>query len=84
MIAEDNLDLRTTMVALLDAETDIRCVAETDELEAVGPLAASTAPQVIILDIELKGRSSLSRLPTFKREFPGLASWCTAVMPCPP
>ena len=70
MIAEDNEDLRATMVSLLDAETDMRCVAETDELEEVGALAAATSPQVIILDIELKGQSSLSRLPKLKREQP--------------
>ena len=70
MIAEDNLDLRATMVSLLEAETDLRCVAETDELEEVGALAAATAPHVIILDIELKGHSSLPRLPQLKRSFP--------------
>lgn len=71
MIAEDNADLRSTMVSLLDAETDMRCVAETDELEDVGALAATAAPQVVILDIELKGQSSLSRLPKLKSELPG-------------
>jgi two-component system response regulator DesR len=70
MIAEDNNDLRATMVSLLDAEADIRCVAETDELEQVGALAAATSPQVIVLDIELKGQSSLARLPQLKRELP--------------
>src|SRR5579862_6417875 len=70
MIAEDNDDLRTTMVSLLDAEDDIRCVAETDELGEVSALAAATSPAVIILDIELKGRSSLLALPQFKRELP--------------
>ena len=71
MIAEDNEDLRATMVSLLDAEMDLRCVAETDELEEVRALATATSPQVIILDIELKGRSSLTRLPQLKRELPG-------------
>ena len=70
MIAEDNVDLRATMVSLLDAEADLRCVAETDELENVGSLAKATLPQVIILDIELKGRSSLTRLAQLKRELP--------------
>jgi two-component system response regulator DesR len=58
------------MVSLLGAEMDIRCVAETDELEQVRPLAAATSPQVIILDVELKGRSSLIRLAQLKRELP--------------
>jgi DNA-binding NarL/FixJ family response regulator len=70
MIAEDNADLRATMVSLLAAETDLCCVAETDELEAVQALATAAAPHVIILDIELKGRSSLGSLPQLKRELP--------------
>jgi two-component system, NarL family, response regulator DesR len=70
MIAEDNEDLRATMVSMLEAEPDLRCVAETDQLEEVGTLAVATSPQVIILDIELKGQSSLSRLPQLKRELP--------------
>jgi two-component system, NarL family, response regulator DesR len=70
MIAEDNEDLRATMVSLLDAETDIRCVAETDELGKLTALAAASSPHVIILDIELRGRSSLLALPQLKRELP--------------
>ena len=70
MIAEDNEDLRCTMVSLLDAETDMHCVAQTGELEKVGDLAASTAPQVVILDLELKGQSSLSRLAKLKSDLP--------------
>jgi two-component system, NarL family, response regulator DesR len=70
MIAEDNEDLRSTMVSLLEAEPDIRCVAETDELSQISTLAASTSPQVIILDIELKGRSSLLALAQLRRELP--------------
>ena len=33
-------------------------------------MAAASSAQVIILDIELKGRSSLHRLPQLKRELP--------------
>ena len=72
LIAEDNEDLRSTMVLLLAGEEDLRCVAETDELGKIAALAAATAPQVIILDIELKGRSSLLALPQLKREFPSV------------
>jgi len=70
MVAEDNDDLRTMMVSILDAEADIHCVAETDELAKVSELAAAASPQVIILDIELKGRSSLQGLPDLRRQFP--------------
>ena len=59
------------MVALLSSEADLRCVAETDELEQVKALAAATDPHVIVLDIELKGQSSLTRLAQLRRELPG-------------
>lgn len=58
------------MVALLGTEADLRCVAETDDLQQVGALAAATGPHVAILDIELKGQSSLSRLAQLRRELP--------------
>lgn len=70
LIAEDNEDLRATVVALLESEADLRCVAETDELRQVGVLAAATGPDVIVLDIELKGHSSLLRLGQLRRELP--------------
>lgn len=70
MIAEDNEDLRATMVALLGTESDLRCVAETDELNQVSALATATAPRVIILDVELNGQSSLPRLGRLRRELP--------------
>jgi two-component system, NarL family, response regulator DesR len=71
MIAEDNEDLRATVVALLSCESDFRCVAETDDLQQVGPMAAAASPDVIILDIELKGQSSLPRLAQLRHELPG-------------
>ena len=70
LIAEDNEDLRCTMVSMLDAESDMRCVAETAELDKVGALAASTSPQVVILDLELKGQSSLTVLAKLKSQLP--------------
>ena len=70
LIAEDNEDLRATMLALLGSEADVLCVAETDDLLQVAPLAAATDPHVIVLDIELKGQSSLSRLAQLRRELP--------------
>jgi two-component system, NarL family, response regulator DesR len=70
LIAEDNDDLRATMVALLDAETDINCVAETDDFGSIAALAAASSAQVIILDVQLKGQSSLHGLAQLKRELP--------------
>jgi two-component system, NarL family, response regulator DesR len=70
MVAEDNDDLRAIMAAVFDAETDMDCVAQTDDFGSIASLAAASSAQVIILDIELKGRSSLLGLAQLKRELP--------------
>ena len=70
LIAEDNEDLRATVVALLSSEADLLCVADTDDLQQVVPLARAAGPQVIVLDIELNGHSSLTRLAQLRRELP--------------
>ena len=70
MIAEDNEDLRMTLSALLAAEADISCVAATGRLQEVVPLAQSAAAQVIILDLEMQGQSSLTALPKMRQALP--------------
>ncbi len=70
LIAEDNDELRSVVISLLDTETDLRCVADTGLLEEVVPLATATDAQLVILDIELNGKSSVASLPQFKRDLP--------------
>ena len=71
LIAEDNEDLRAVLSSLIDCEPDMRCVAETGVLDEVPGLVASSGAQVVVLDLELKGRSSLKFLPQLVREIPG-------------
>lgn len=70
LLAEDNDDLRMVMPALLDGIEGLRCAATTAYLEEVGPLIAQHQVRVAVLDIELRGGSSLKRLPALKRDFP--------------
>ena len=70
LVAEDNDNLRSVVISLLDTETDLRCVAETGVLEEVVPLATATDAQLVVLDIELNGKSSLASLPQLRRELP--------------
>jgi DNA-binding NarL/FixJ family response regulator len=62
LIAEDNANLRKTMAILLDAEPDMSCVAETETLSEVGLLAQQHDIDVIVLDMELRGESSVRAL----------------------
>ena len=70
LIAEDNDDLRAAVISLIDAEPDMTCVAQTAELDDVRDLAAATAAHLVVLDIELKGKSSLRLLPQLRRDLP--------------
>lgn len=62
LVAEDNDDLRRTMVVLLNLQPDMRCVADTASLAEVLPLAEQRDVDVIVLDIELRGESSVAAL----------------------
>ena len=70
LIADDNEDLRATVSAFIDAESDLMCVAATGVLDEVAALAIATNAQVVILDIELNGKSSLAILPRLTSELP--------------
>ena len=63
LIAEDNADLRDLLVTLVSAEPDLRCVGTADDVDGV--IVACTAEHkadVLVLDLELQGRSSIDVL----------------------
>jgi DNA-binding NarL/FixJ family response regulator len=63
LVAEDNDDLRDLLVTLISAEDDMQCVGTASDVDAV--IAACTArgaADVIVLDLELQGRSSIDVL----------------------
>lgn len=70
IIAEDNDDLRLVMPPLIDEAPDLYCVATTATLEEVAPLIAQHGAEVAVLDIELRGGSSLKLLPALRAQFP--------------
>lgn len=63
LLAEDNEDLRITMDMLMADETDMECVASTGVLSEVGVLAEKWNADVVVLDLQLEGGSSLPLLP---------------------
>jgi DNA-binding NarL/FixJ family response regulator len=70
LVAEDNEDLRAAIVALIDGEDDMECVADAGSVDVVALLTREHAPDVVILDIELQGESSLKSLERLRANCP--------------
>ncbi|WP_394215354.1 response regulator [Brachybacterium vulturis] len=62
MIAEDQTMMRSALVSLLGLEPDLRVIGEVDRGDEVGAAVAARRPDVLLLDIELPGRSGLDVL----------------------
>src|SRR3954453_17214284 len=62
LIAEDNADLRDLLVTLVSAEPDLKCVGTAEDLDAVIASTSEHKMDVLVLDLELQGRSSIDVL----------------------
>jgi DNA-binding NarL/FixJ family response regulator len=67
LVAEDNDDLRSLLVTLISAEPDLECVGTANDVEAVLASATQNEADVLVLDLELQGRSSIDLLRTVKK-----------------
>lgn len=67
LVAEDNDDLRSLLVTLISAEPDLECVGEANDMDSVLARAADQQADVLVLDLELQGRSSIELLKTVRR-----------------
>jgi DNA-binding NarL/FixJ family response regulator len=66
LIAEDNADLRELLVTLVSAEPDLKCVGTAEDVDGVLACAAEDTADVLVLDLELQGRSSIDVLKTVR------------------
>jgi DNA-binding NarL/FixJ family response regulator len=62
LIAEDNDDLRDLLVTLVSAESDMKCVGTASDVDTVIASTAQHIADVLVLDLELQGRSSIDVL----------------------
>jgi DNA-binding NarL/FixJ family response regulator len=62
LIAEDNDDLRDLLVTLVSAEPDMKCVGTASDVDGVIASTAEHHADVLVLDLELQGRSSIDVL----------------------
>ena len=70
LVAEDNEYLREELLQVLDDEEEFSCVASTPSVDQIVPLCVSQEAQVVVLDLDLQGRSSLQELPSMRRALP--------------
>ena len=73
VIADDHAVMRDGLRLLLDAEDDLRVVAEADDVEGALRYVRGHRPSVLILDLNLHGTLSTSALPTLRVEAPDTA-----------
>lgn len=62
MIAEDQRLMRSALVSLLGLEPDLQVIGEVDRGDQVVAAVTAQRPDVLLLDIELPGRSGLDVL----------------------
>lgn len=67
LVAEDNDDLRSLLVTLISAEPDLKCVGTANDVESVLSSTAEHNADVLVLDLELQGRSSIDLLKTVRK-----------------
>lgn len=72
VIAEDNGDLATALCALFEQEPDLQVTATVGRCEELPGVLHRDAAQVIVLDLDLGGQSSVTPLQALRREIPGL------------
>lgn len=62
LVAEDNEDLRDLLVTIISAESDMRCVGTASDVDSVIASSNDQKADVVVLDLELQGRSSIDVL----------------------
>lgn len=66
LVAEDNEDLRDLLVTIISAEADLKCVGTAASVDEVIASTAQQNADVLVLDLELQGRSSIDVLKTVR------------------
>ena len=73
VIAEDNGDLTSALCALFEQEPDLQVTATVDRCDELSGALRRGAAQVVVLDLNLGGQSSLASMHAALSEMPGLA-----------
>ena len=70
VIADDHAVVRRGLKQLLGAEPDLEVLAEAGDIDDARRFVRGHHPQVLVLDLNLPGGSSLKHIPAMRQEFP--------------
>jgi len=70
VIADDHAVVRRGLKQLLGAEPDLEVLAEAGDIDDARRYVRGHHPQVLVLDLNLPGGSSLQHIPTIRAESP--------------
>jgi two-component system response regulator NreC len=70
VIADDHAVVRKGLRLLIEAEPDLRVVAEAGNVPDALRMAKAHRPNVIVLDLNMPGGSSLEMIPTMRQDAP--------------
>jgi DNA-binding NarL/FixJ family response regulator/tRNA A-37 threonylcarbamoyl transferase component Bud32 len=71
VLADDHAMIRTGLRRVLDTEVDLRVVAEAEDVESALRETRQHQPHVVVLDLNMPGRPTLSAIPQFLDAAPG-------------
>ena len=70
VLADDHAVVRSGLRMLLDSEPDFEVVAEASDVEAARRYVRGHHPDVLVLDLNMPGGSSLEAIPLLREELP--------------
>ncbi len=70
VIADDHAIVRRGLHQLLAGEDGFEVVAEAENVDGARRYLRGHHPDVLVLDLNMPGESSLEAIPTFREEFP--------------
>lgn len=68
VLADDHAVVRSGLCMLLESEADLEVVAQVGELEELRAMVAEARPDVLLLDLHMRGGNSLELIPDLCRE----------------
>jgi two-component system, NarL family, response regulator NreC len=73
MVADDHTVMRNGLRLLLEEEDDLHVVAEAGDIDSVFRHVRAQRPQVLVLDLNMPGGSSVAAIGRLARMAPGMA-----------
>lgn len=72
VLADDQALVRGGLAALLDLEPDLEVVGQAEDGDSVLRLVAETAPDVVLMDVEMPGTDGIEATARVREQHPGV------------